>query len=53
VEIVGVGLRLSSFMHVRGSINYCNEFWNYVDKLLNELEEYEVLLRRLIKQDTR
>jgi len=50
---MGVGLRFTNFMQVRGSINYCNEFWNYADKILNELDEYDPVLRRLIKQDTR
>jgi hypothetical protein len=50
---MGMGLRYSSFVQVRGSINYCNEFWNYADKMLNELDEYEAVLRRLIKKKTR
>jgi hypothetical protein len=40
-------------MRVRGSINCCNEFWNYADKILNELDEYEAVLRGLIKQNIR
>jgi hypothetical protein len=50
---VAMGSRFSDFMHVRGSINYCNEFRNYADKILNELDEYEAVLRRLIEQNTR
>ena len=50
---MGMGLRFSSFIQVRGNINYCNEFWNYAGKILNKLDEYEVVLRRLVKQNTR
>jgi len=42
-----MGLRFSSFMRVRGSINYCNEIWNYADKVINELDQYEAVYRRL------
>jgi len=50
---MGMGLRFATFMQVRGSINYCNEFWNYADKVLNGLDGYEAVLRRLMKQNTR
>jgi hypothetical protein len=50
---MGMGLRFSSFMQARGNINYCKEFWNYAGKILNELDECEVVLTRLIKQNTR